>query len=135
MDKQLSANTNEAARSRKAQALLTATADVGGKVEEARRRLAARWNVAEVCGTVLEGGRGAKGMRGSAIKTLVGLLVVLVRLKPASARPMTSTGRPANCDCAVRHKSASQSPPDGVTTTIRENDAVNTPSKGWTPIA
>lgn len=127
MDKQLSANTNEGrAFAEDAQALLTATAEVGGKgVEEARRRLAsAAERGREVCGTVRSKVvASAKATRGSAMKTLVSLLVVLsCGLRPAFGATNDAHGTPGGTVIALSgHKSASQSPPGGVTTTIREN--------------
>jgi hypothetical protein len=136
MDKQLSANTYEGrAFAEDAQALLTATADVGGKgVEEARRRLAAALERGrELCGTVRSKVvEGAKGTRGSAIKTLVGLLVVLsCGLRSAFSATNDVHGTPGGTVIAPSgHKSASQSPPGGVTTTIRENVLFQNAVKG-----
>ena len=120
MDKQLSANTNEGrAFAEDAQALLIATAEMGGKrVEEVRRRLAAALERGrEVCGTVRSKVvASAKARRGAAMKTLVSVLVVL----SWELRPAFGATNDASVIAPSGHKSVSQSPP-GVTTTIREN--------------
>jgi ElaB/YqjD/DUF883 family membrane-anchored ribosome-binding protein len=121
MDKQLSANTNEGrAFAEDAQALLIATAEMGGKrVEEVRRRLAAALERGrEVCGTVRSKVvASAKARRGAAMKTLVSVLVVL----SWELRPAFGATNDASVIAPSGHKSVSQSPPGGVTTTIREN--------------
>jgi hypothetical protein len=130
MDKQLSAksaNTNEGRPfAEDAQAWLTATAEVGGKrVEEARKRLAAAAERGrEVCATVRSKVvASAKATRGSAMKTLVSLLVVLsCGLRPALGATCDAHGTPTVTVTAPSgHKSASQSPSGSVTTTIPEN--------------
>jgi hypothetical protein len=126
MYKQLSANTNEGrVFAEDAQALLIATADVGGKrVEEARRRLAAALERGlEVCGTVRSKVvASAKATQGSAMKTLVSLLVVLsCGLRQGFGATNDAYGTLGGTVIALPgHISASQSP-SGVTTTIREN--------------
>jgi hypothetical protein len=126
MDKQLSANTNEGrAFAEDAQALLTATAEVGGKgVEEARRRLAAVLERGRgVCGTVRSKAvASAKATRWSAIKTLVNLWVLLsCGLGSAWSATNDALGMPGGTVIALSsHKPASQSQPVGLPTTIRE---------------
>ena len=65
----------------------------------------------------------AKAVRGSAIKTLVGLLVVLsCGLRSACSATNDNYGTPGGIVIALpRHISAFQSPSGGVTTTICEN--------------
>jgi hypothetical protein len=125
MDKQLSANTNEGRTFAKdAQALLTATAEVGGK--RARWRLAvAAEHGSKVVAT-------AKATRRSAVKTLVSLLVVLsCGLRPTFGATNDVHGTPPVTVLAPSgDKSASQSPPGGVTTTIPENVLFQHAAKG-----
>jgi hypothetical protein len=112
----LSANTNEGrAFAADAQGVLIATAEVGAKRIEARRRLA----------VTLECGREACGTVSSKVvaSALLSLLVVLsCGLRQAFGATNEACGTPGGTAIALPgHKSASQSPSDGVTTTIREN--------------
>ena len=127
MHQQLSAKTIEGrAFAEDAQALLNATAEAGGKrVGEARRRLGAAPACGrEVCGTARSKMiASAKPTRGSAMKILLSLLVVLSwGLRQSVGATNEACGTPGGTAIALPgHISASQSRSDGVTTTIREN--------------
>jgi hypothetical protein len=127
MHQQLSANTNEGrAFAEDAQALLNATAEAGGKrVEDAGRRLGAALAYGrKVCGTARSKMiASAKPTRGSAMKTLLSLLVVLgLVLRQSFGATNESCGTPGGTVIALPgHIFDPQSRSDGITTTIREN--------------
>lgn len=123
----LSADTNQGrALAQDAQALLTATADVGRKrVEEAHGRLAPalEHGRASGCGMVRpKVVDSVKTMRWSAIKTLVSLLIVLsCGLRSACSATNDAYGCPGGAVIALSgYKSAFQPPPGTATTTIPE---------------
>ena len=107
-----------------ARALLTATADVGGQgVSEPHRGFAAglERDRASGCGRVRpKVAHSAKATRRPAIKTLVCLLVILsCGLRLAGSATNDAYGTAGGTTIALSgYKSAFQSPPGGVTTTI-----------------
>lgn len=136
MNKKLSERINEGrAFAERAQALLSATADVGRKrVEEAGRGLAAALERGrQVCGTVRSKMvESANSRRGSAVKTLISLLVVVSGgLTSACSATNDVPEAPGGIVIARSgHQSASRSLPGVVTTTLSENVLLQLAVKG-----